>query len=75
VAGQPPATRFAWAERVLGLRGLSAPEPVAGSTFTRASRVPPRAVLATGLADRLGLPRIDWRAELEHYAGPLEPVA
>ena len=76
LAGQPPATRHTWAERVLDARGsLPTPTPVPGTTFTRPSRVPPRAVLATGLADGLGLPPIDWAAELDRYVTSLEPVA
>lgn len=75
LAGEPAVTRFAWAERVLGGRGLPAPVPVPGSTFSRPSRVPPRAVLATGLADGLGLPPIHWQAELDRYVASLEPVA
>jgi dTDP-4-dehydrorhamnose reductase len=76
LAGQPAVTRHVWAQRVLDARGgLPAPMPVPATTFPRPSRVPPRAVLATGLADALGLPPIDWGSELDTYVSSLEPVA
>lgn len=76
LAGEPATTRFGWAERVIGLRGgLPAPTPVPGSTFVRASRVPPHAVLSTRSADALGLPPIDWAVALEGYVPSLEPAA
>lgn len=72
LAGEPPVSRFGWAERAIGLAGaLPAPEPVPGSTFTRASRVPPRAVLATDRAAGLGLPTIDWETPLAGYLASL----
>jgi dTDP-4-dehydrorhamnose reductase len=76
LAGQPAVTRLGWAERVLAVRGgLPPPSPIPGATFARPSKVPPRAVLATGLAESLGLPPIDWRSELDRYVASLEPVA
>ncbi len=72
LAGEPAASRFSWAERVLELRAdLPTPVPVPGSTFVRASRVPPRAVLSTERAARLGLPAIDWQAALPAYVAGL----
>jgi dTDP-4-dehydrorhamnose reductase len=72
LAGEPPVSRFAWADRVLRLRGgLPAPEPVPGSTFTRPSQVPPRAVLSTRRAADLGLPPISWESPLAGYLASL----
>ena len=51
--------------------GLPAPEPVPGSTFTRPSRVPPRAVLSTRRAAELGLPPISWESPLAGYLASL----
>jgi dTDP-4-dehydrorhamnose reductase len=72
LAGEPATTRFGWAERILELHGnLRPPDPVAGSAFSRPSKVPPRAVLSTERAARLGLPRIDWQAVLPAYVASL----
>jgi dTDP-4-dehydrorhamnose reductase len=68
LAGDPPTTRYGWAQLVLGSDpALPAPEPVPGSTFDRPSRVPPRAVLSTRRAADLGLPPLDWQASLAGY--------
>jgi hypothetical protein len=51
---------------------LPEPEPVPGSTFVRPSRVPPRAILDTRRAARLGLPTIEWAVALPDYVASLE---
>jgi dTDP-4-dehydrorhamnose reductase len=76
LAGRPPVTRHGWAERVLAARGgFEPPSPVPSAAFPRPAKVPPRAVLDTGLADRLGLPPIEWGAALEAYVASMEPAA
>lgn len=76
LAGEPPVTRFGWAERAIRLAGgLPDPEPVPNASFARASRVPPRAVLATRRAAELGLPPISWEAPLAGYLASLGAVA
>ncbi len=76
LAGDPPTTRFGWAERVLGSDvALPPPEAVPGSTFPRPSRVPPRAVLSTRRAADLGLPPLGWEAPLADYLTTLRAPA
>ena len=76
LAGEPATTRHAWAQLALsGDAGLAPPEPVPGSTFQRASRVPPRAVLATARAAALGLVPIDWQGALPAYVASLGVTA
>lgn len=73
LAGDPPATRYQWAQRAMaGDPRLPEPVPVPSSTFVRASRVPPRAILDTRRAADLGLPTIDWEVALPAYVASLE---
>lgn len=65
LAGQPPVTRYAWARAVLKRRRPDASvQPIPSTAYARPSRVPPRAVLDTGLAERLGLQPISWQDRL-----------
>lgn len=64
LAGEPPASRFRWAQDVLADHPVAI-RPVSQAEFPRASTVPHHAVLATDLARALGLPDITW-----HAAGP-----
>jgi dTDP-4-dehydrorhamnose reductase len=76
LAGQPPASRFAWAKAVL--EGVSRrPELVTirQSSFARPSRTPLRAVLSTELATSLGIETIDWRAPLADYVASVSGAA
>ena len=76
LAGEPATTRHGWAEQVLaGDLGVAPPEAVPGSTFQRASSVPPRAILATGRSAELRLDPIDWRAALPGYVASLGVTA
>lgn len=61
VAGEPPVSRFEWARWVLPPGEPPSIEPIASTDYARPSRVPLHAVLATGLARRLGIPASDWR--------------
>jgi dTDP-4-dehydrorhamnose reductase len=73
LAGDPPATRYQWAQLAMANGpGLPEPVPVPSSTFVRASRVPPRAILDTRQGSRLGLPTIDWAVALPDYVASLE---
>jgi dTDP-4-dehydrorhamnose reductase len=60
LAGEPAVSRFDWAAAVLAASPVEL-EPIAQSAYPRPSRAPLRAVLATDLARRHGLPTIDWR--------------
>ena len=73
LAGSPATTRSDWATTAIEALGDGRPaiEPVSGAEFARASRVPPRAVLATGLARRLGIGPIGWQDETADYARSL----
>lgn len=67
-AGSPPTTRFAWAGVAVTAAGVPVDlEPIPGATFPRASRVPPRAVLAA----TAGMPFLDWRSATIAYATDL----
>jgi dTDP-4-dehydrorhamnose reductase len=58
LAGQPPASRYEWARRIVG---PDVPmEPIHQQDYPRQSRPPLRAILSTDLASRLGLPAIEW---------------
>ncbi len=60
LAGEPPASRFQWAQDVLADHPVPI-RPVSQAEFPRASTVPHHAVLATDLGRALGLPDITWR--------------
>lgn len=72
LAGEPPVTRFGWAESIL--RALSRPTeltPIAAADYPRASMPPLRAVLETRRAAELGLPTLAWRHALPGYVQSL----
>ena len=67
LAGMPPATRFAWAEVCLDAVPLKIQMlGVPGSSFRRASRVPPRATLSPTIG--LGF---DWQNQTRTYVADL----
>ncbi len=70
LAGTPPTTRFRWARAILGEEADL--EPVQLSDYARDSVVPPRAVLATALAQRLGIGPNSW---LPHARGVMRESA
>lgn len=60
LAGEPPSSRYRWAE--VALRGWGVElRPVTSDAFPRASTVPKRAILDTTMAAGLGIPEMDWR--------------
>lgn len=68
VAGEPPTTRFSWAESVVAdlepqveLRSIRAAE------FSRASTAPPRAILSTQLVRSLADVDLGWERPLANY--------
>lgn len=61
VAGTPPVSRHAWAQRVLARAGLPDPVPISLSEYQRASAPPPHAVLDTSLSESLGIHPIEWQ--------------
>lgn len=63
LAGEPPCSRYEWAEAALRGWDLEL-RPVTRDGFVRASTVPRRAVLDTGLATRLGHPVMEWRSHV-----------
>ena len=62
LAGEPPASRLAWASAFVPTD--VAIEPIGMVDFARPSRVPPRAVLAMDKARALGIPPRSWVSEL-----------
>ena len=71
VAGEPPASRFEWAETVLKeVPGVQL-VPISLDQYPRPSRVPPRAVLSTERARSLGIPPSDWRPATARYTSEL----
>lgn len=71
LAGEPPASRFAWAQLILrDLPGMDI-QPIAQSEYQRASAVPPRAVLDISRARAAGLEPMDWRPPTATYAAEL----
>ena len=72
LAGQPAASRLAWARVALEAGGrVVRVEPTSRSAFPRASTVPPRAVLRP----TAGLPPLTWEAETRAYAASLAEAA
>ena len=73
LAGSPATTRLGWASVALEALGMDRPriEPISGAAFARDSRVPPRAVLATGLARNLGITPMGWQRETADHARSL----
>lgn len=61
LAGNPPASRLAWAQEVLADLPVEL-RPIMQADYERPSRVPPRAVLDMSRARALGIPSLDWRA-------------
>jgi len=59
LAGEPPASRYGWAEEILGDHPVAI-RPTRQAEFFRDSRVPSHAVLALDQARSLGLPAIGW---------------
>lgn len=59
IAGEPPASRYTWAEKILAVHPVAI-RPTRQAEFARDSRVPPHAVLALDRARSLGLPAIRW---------------
>ncbi len=71
LAGEPPVSRFDWAKEILaGVPNLRL-VPISAAEYPRASRVPLRAVLATGRASALGIGPFDWRSAARDYASQL----
>ena len=60
LAGEPPSSRYHWAEAALRGWGVEL-RPVMSDAFARASTVPKRAILDTTVAAGLGIPVMDWR--------------
>ncbi|MDP9244474.1 MAG: dTDP-4-dehydrorhamnose reductase [Chloroflexota bacterium] len=75
ICGEPPVSRFGWAERILEATQDVTLVPVSAAAFPRASRVPLRAVLATDKARALGIGPFDWNAPTSQYAADLAAVA
>jgi dTDP-4-dehydrorhamnose reductase len=74
IAGEPPTSRFAWAQAILtGITGVQL-VPISAEEYPRPSRVPPRAVLATDRARELGITPSDWRGATAAYAKELLAV-
>ncbi len=71
LAGEPPVSRFEWAQEILAgvpnLRLL----PISAADYPRASRAPLHAVLATERALALGIGLFDWRPATRRYASEL----
>ena len=75
IAGEPPTSRFVWAEAILaGMPHLEL-QPISSADYSRPSRVPLHAVLATDRARELGITPSDWRGATEAYAELLAAVA
>ena len=71
LAGQPPVSRFGWAQVVVeGLQGIEL-EAIAAQDFVRPSRAPARAVLSTERARTLGIAPSDWRTATRLYTAQL----
>jgi dTDP-4-dehydrorhamnose reductase len=71
LAGEPPASRFEWAQVILrDMPGLEL-TAISQSEYQRASPVPPRAVLDMGRARAAGLEPMDWRPATAAYAAEL----
>ena len=71
LAGEPPASRFEWAQAILrDLPGIQL-LPIPQAEYQRASAVPPRAVLNMGRAYAAGLEAMDWRPPTAAYATEL----
>lgn len=60
LAGEPPCTRLAWAQHLLGDDPVVV-QPVSQRAYPRASMPPQRALLSTEFAQSLGFCSIDWR--------------
>ena len=74
ICGEPPVSRFGWAEHILeGMQGVTLAR-ISAAAFPRASRVPLRAVLATDKARTLGIGPLDWSAPTSRYAADLAAV-
>jgi len=69
LAGEPPASRFTWAQAILGAGSVMT--PVALSDFRRDTVVPPRAVLDTSRARGLGIPPGEWHEAARQVAASL----
>ena len=75
ICGEPPVSRFGWAERILEAMPDVTLARISAAEFPRASRVPLRAVLATERASALGIGPLDWSAPTRQYASDLAAVA
>lgn len=75
ICGEPPVSRFGWAEHILEATPDVILEPISAAAFARASRAPLRAVLATDKARALGIGPLDWSAPTSRYAADLAAVA
>jgi len=75
VAGLPAVSRFEWAQLVLAETPHADLVPIAIADYPRSSRVPPRAVLATGRASTLGIRPSDWRTATMRYVRDLATPA
>lgn len=71
IAGEPPVSRFGWAQVILDSSPAAKLVPIPATAYPRPSPVPPRAVLSMGRADGLGLPRLLWERFTREYAGLL----
>ena len=71
LAGEPPTSRFDWAQLILhDLVGLEL-RAITQAEYQRASAVPPRAVLDMARARAAGLEPMDWRPATTSYAADL----
>jgi len=71
LCGQPPISRYGWAEQILRPMSDAVLVPIQAAEFTRASRSPRRAVLSTARAELIGVGPFDWRGPSERYAADI----
>jgi len=74
LCGEPPASRYRWAEEIVHAAGLDVGlSPVLSRDFPRSSTPPLRAILDTGTAASVGVAPIGWVAETARHAARLRP--
>ncbi len=71
VCGEPPVSRFAWAERILETMPEVSLLPIDAAEYPRPSRAPLHAVLATDKARAIGIGPLDWITPTRRYAAEL----
>jgi dTDP-4-dehydrorhamnose reductase len=75
LAGQPAASRREWAMEVIrSMPTQPRIQPVSREDWSRASRTPARAVLATELSESIGIAPLDWREPLSRYLASLPGI-